>query len=216
MGREGWLSLPAPRDVRRRHRALAKRTGSKPHSTQQHGESIRHGVRTTERVSRPASSFPSPGRTTWPKHTAQNQAATSPRSHRVGGGHPTPRGGDCMHPCVPAPLHRGSPSLLAHPVPPKPNVFPPGSSPFHPWGGLAGRDLPPAGGPARRGRGWQASSSSSSSRSVAMPPRAPMVSPGAGAAARAAGTAQPSASACFPARAAATTIFNKAERGRDP
>lgn len=102
---------------------------------------------------------------------------------------PRTSGRDSLHPWVPTPLPAGSPSLPAHPVHPKPSCIPPGFPRLHPSGGLAGRGLPPAGGPAPRGSGWQASSTSSIG-SVAMPPRAPMVSPGAGAASRAPGTAQ--------------------------
>lgn len=102
-------------------------------------------------------------------------------------GPPLSSGRDSLHPWVPIPLAAGSPSLPAHP---KLSIIPPDFSPLHPSGGLAGRGLPPAGGPAWRDWGWQTTSSSSSS--VEMPPRAPMVSPGgAGAAAGAPGTTQP-------------------------
>lgn len=129
---------------------------------------------------------------------------------------PCPKRGSCLSALLPA---RGGtacthgcqqrcplgPSLPAHPAP-ETEPFSPGSSPLHLWDGLAGQGLPPAGGPARRGRVWQVSSSSR----VAMPPCAPMASPGL--AQRLGLRARLSLhQRLLPGEAAATTIFNKRE-----
>lgn len=126
--------------------------------------------------------------------TVREQPRSLPRLSTQDSLAQTPQNGQLPLP-APASLAtaRGEDSLRIHrwvPIPPEAKLYPLGFSLLHP---SVGRGLPPAAGPAVTAGGWQASSSSSSGI-VAVPPRAPMVAPRAGAAARAPGTAQSRAS----------------------
>lgn len=180
--------------------ARAARESIRPSRGTQYPES--HGERAAPL---PPSAFPvgQPGPNTLPKNRrlpllVPADLATGP---------PRNLGRDSLHPWVPTPLPAGSPSLPDHPAHPKPSLIPPEflTAPSLGWAG--GTGLTSGRGSCAEGQwlaGQQQQQCGNATSGTHGVPRGWSSGSGSGH-----GTA--SAGACFQARAAATTIFNKVE-----